>query len=443
MSDTKAPPKTPTQVREEIIGHYTALSQHHAQVLSAISQLCERDIQREYACKSIPVWLIRYCRMKKSRAYEYTAVAIKLRRFAYLCEAFHQGKIDYSTVRLLLKHIHSENEERLVDLAIELGYHGLEEALAGQQDNNTDPTPPAKGLHLREDGRLTRGWFTMSAVDGAQFKAALKAGALAYHAGLNSMSDYVDEKGEFDEAKLTTALEEATTRPDTSGADILNTGFGLPPQRFLLHALMGMVQLVRSGMAKSTRLAPAAQVNIMMSMSGNGYLPNNKAVPAFNLANVAANAEARGVLFDDHGLIINYGRKRRLVSKAQMEALMSMWGHQCAMPGCNHDMFMQAHHIDEWVNGGHTDLENLIPLCSSCHSMVTDREILIMRHGTEIHFIAPDGARWVSKDRQTPKRDDNARLQCELEDYGDNFADKPCDDNECENCTCTTEENPD
>ncbi|MCG7277499.1 HNH endonuclease [Corynebacterium imitans] len=443
MSDTKAPPKTPTQVREEIIGHYTALSQHHAQVLSAISQLCERDIQREYACKSIPVWLIRYCRMKKSRAYEYTAVAVKLRRFAYLCEAFHQGKIDYSTVRLLLKHIHSENEQRLVDLAIELGYHGLEEALAGQQDNNTDPTPPAKGLHLREDGQHTRGWFTMSAVDGAQFKAALKAGALAYHAGLNSMSDYVDEKGEFDETKLTTALEEATTRPDTSGADILNTGFGLPPQRFLLHALMGMVQLVRSGMAKSTRLAPAAQVNIMMSMSGNGYLPNNKAVPAFNLANVAANAEARGVLFDDHGLIINYGRKRRLVSKTQMEALMSMWGHQCAMPGCNHDMFMQAHHIDEWVNGGHTDLDNLIPLCSSCHSMVTDREILIMRHGTEIHFIAPDGARWVSKDRQTPKRDDNARLQCELEDYGDNFADKPCDDNECENCTCTTEENPD
>ncbi|OHF39410.1 hypothetical protein [Corynebacterium sp. HMSC074A01] len=138
------------------------------------------------------------------------------------------------------------------------------------------------------------------------------------------MSDHVNEHGEFDETKLTTALEEATTRPDTSGADILNTGCGLPPQRFLLHALIGMVQLVRTAMAKSTRLAPAAQVNIMMSTNGNGYLPNNNAVPAFNLANVAANANARGVLFDDHGLIINYGRKRRLVSKIQKEALMTL-----------------------------------------------------------------------------------------------------------------------
>lgn len=74
--------------------------------------------------------------------------------------------------------------------------------------------------------------------------------------------------------------------------------------------------------------------------------------------------------------------------------------------------------------------------------MVTDREILIMRHGTEIHFIAPDEARWVSKDRQAPKRDDNARLQCEFEDYGDSFADKPCSNDDCGNCTCTLETSP-
>ncbi|OFP36432.1 hypothetical protein [Corynebacterium sp. HMSC071B10] len=35
--------------------------------------------------------------------------------------------------------------------------------------------------------------------------------------------------------------------------------------------------------------------------------------------------------------------------------------------------------------------------------MATDREILVMRHGAEIHFIALDGARWVFKDRQTPR----------------------------------------
>ena len=93
------------------------------------------------------------------------------------------------------------------------------------------------------------------------------------------------------------------------------------------------------------------------------------------------------------------------------------------MPGCTHEHFIEAHHIDDWANGGLTDLDNLLPLCSSCHSMVSDGEIRILRQGDDIHFGGPDGARWVSRDRRTPLRDDDARVMAELPDYGECFDD--------------------
>lgn len=60
---------------------------------------------------------------------------------------------------------------------------------------------------------------------------------------------------------------------------------------------------------------------------------------------------------------------------------MTMWGHQCAMPGCTHTRFIEIHHMKEWADGGKTDLDNLIPLCSACRSLVTDGWALIERHG--------------------------------------------------------------
>ena len=424
MTTTLERPKSLKALSAEIVKASHALSQSHAAVLDAIGQFDEADYAGETGCRSTAAWLIRYCRMKKSRAYEYADVARKLRPYELLREAFASGELDYSTVRLVLKYITPDNEAVLVEQAVELGYHGLKQALAGSMEiDSGGSTHSANGLQLREDGEKTRIWGTMSAVDGAQFKAALKAGALAYHAGMSDMRDYLDADGMLDHAKLDAALDKVADLPDAAQADLLKSGTGLPPQRLLLASLMGMVQLVRSGMARSTKLAPAAQVTIMMDTQGRGYLPNNTSVPAFRLANIAANAEARGVLADTHGLIINYGRKRRLASKTQMQALSAMWGSQYAMPGCTHDHFIEAHHIDDWANGGLTDLDNLLPLCSSCHSMVSDGEIRILRQGDDIHFVGPDGARWVSRDRRTPLRDDDARVMAELPDYGECFDD--------------------
>ena len=59
---------------------------------------------------------------------------------------------------------------------------------------------------------------------------------------------------------------------------------------------------------------------------------------------------------------------------------------------------MDLHHIRHWINGGRTDLENLVSLCPYHHQVVHDRGYLIAAPpgGGPFAFCRPDGTRLPS-----------------------------------------------
>ena len=66
---------------------------------------------------------------------------------------------------------------------------------------------------------------------------------------------------------------------------------------------------------------------------------------------------------------------------------------RCRFPGCE-SRRVDLHHIQHWVNGGRTDLENLISLCPYHHKVVHDRGYLIAAppgSGEDFAFYRPDG----------------------------------------------------
>lgn len=69
---------------------------------------------------------------------------------------------------------------------------------------------------------------------------------------------------------------------------------------------------------------------------------------------------------------LNLGRSTRLANRAQRRALRGLYA-TCAIPGCGtgYDR-CKLHHIVWWRNGGHTDLENLLPVCSKHHHAIHD-----------------------------------------------------------------------
>jgi hypothetical protein len=72
---------------------------------------------------------------------------------------------------------------------------------------------------------------------------------------------------------------------------------------------------------------------------------------------------------DEHGAPLSVGRKYRTVTTALKRALAQRDPH-CQFPGCTNSVFMQAHHIRHWIDGGKTELANMVNLCTHHHDLL-------------------------------------------------------------------------
>ena len=102
---------------------------------------------------------------------------------------------------------------------------------------------------------------------------------------------------------------------------------------------------------------------------------------------------------------LDHGRARRTVSPRQRRSLRAMY-RRCVIPGCErHVAATEAHHLEFWEHGGHTDIGNLVPLCRHHHDrlhaegwmveMHPDRSLTIRRHGEVIMTTGPPATQWA------------------------------------------------
>ncbi len=110
---------------------------------------------------------------------------------------------------------------------------------------------------------------------------------------------------------------------------------------------------------------------------------------------VLCDASILGAIIDDRGEPLAVGREHRLVTRSQRRALMLRDGC-CQYPGCNRARRLKAHHRISWLDGGPTDLDNLILLCQWHHTRVHEDRIAISECpepgcGIRWRFTRPDG----------------------------------------------------
>lgn len=108
-------------------------------------------------------------------------------------------------------------------------------------------------------------------------------------------------------------------------------------------------------------------------------------------ADVHAVVVRNGVVFHAPGEL-NLGRKTRLANRPQRRALRALYA-DCAVPGCAvRYSRCKLHHVEWWRNGGTTDLDNLLPLCTHHHTKVHDGGWdLTLGSNRELTIRFPDG----------------------------------------------------
>ena len=120
-------------------------------------------------------------------------------------------------------------------------------------------------------------------------------------------------------------------------------------------------------------------------------------LPARVIAELADNADITAVVVRNGVVLyapgeLNLGRTTRLANRAQRRALRALYAC-CSIPGCSvaYDR-CKLHHIIWWINGGTTDLDNLLPVCTVHHTKIHhDDWVIELGPNRELTLTLPDG----------------------------------------------------
>ncbi len=106
---------------------------------------------------------------------------------------------------------------------------------------------------------------------------------------------------------------------------------------------------------------------------------------------LACDASVVELVENGDGEPLNVGRKRRTIS-APLRRALNARDKGCRFPGCANSHYIDAHHIEHWVNGGETKPSNLVSLCRFHHRAVHEGGIRIeILDDGAFRFVRPNG----------------------------------------------------
>jgi hypothetical protein len=410
-SDVAASPAEPHRVPlERVEAQICELAGHLAAATCRfLVLLADFDARRGWASwemGSCAQWLSWKCQMSSGTAREHVRVARALRDLPVIRARFAAGRLSYAKVRALTRITTPATEAGLAELAGPMTANQLERfARAHRQVTGADDAGTRVRRRLvwrvEEDGSLS-GTFRLPPLAGAVLLKALRA-ACADLAGLPG-------------GPPAGVSAETPAAPGAPDADAPNAG--RPAVRTSSDLADGLVAIAESFLAGKVAGADDAEVYQVVVHAGTDVLAGPAAPaadpgvsaetsparchvedgPAISVSTaqmIACTAALSWMRHGDAGEILALGRRRRRPSSAIRRAARERDHCRCRFPGCE-SRRVDLHHIQHWVNGGRTDLDNLISLCPYHHKLVHDRGYLIASPppggGGTFTFYRPDGS---------------------------------------------------
>ena len=150
-----------------------------------------------------------------------------------------------------------------------------------------------------------------------------------------------------------------------------------------------------------SRQLPPAQVSVLIGLDAlrghtdeMGLTDAGVELPPQIVRRLACDAEIIPMILGSQGGPADAGRCRRTVSLRLRRLLVARDRH-CRWPGCHEPPSRcDAHHIWHWIDGGPTDLDNLVLLCHRHHHF-------LHQHGYKM-VPQPDGT-WATIQQTEPK----------------------------------------
>lgn len=305
-------------------------------ILCLIRTFDERRLWGVYGAKSMAHWLNWRVGLDIGAARERVRVAHALKDLPKTAEKLERGEISYSKVRALTRVATPADEEKFLNFARYGTASNVERLVRGiRQAERAEDADFAMFMHEKRE---------LVAYDADD-------GSLLVRARLTP------EVG----AIFLEAIEKALTIVRASKHE------DEPPESFAAERADALGVIAESFLANEVKSGDRYQAIIHISAETSEMaIEDGPVIPKETGKRLLCDSAVVALIEDEAGEPLSVGRKRRTVSTAIRRALQKRDGG-CRFPGCGQTVFVDAHHIVHWVEGGETSLDNLLLLCRHHH----------------------------------------------------------------------------
>ncbi len=135
-----------------------------------------------------------------------------------------------------------------------------------------------------------------------------------------------------------------------------------------------LTDLVLGGGGANTRMVVHVDEAVLRyHVGGRAHDRQGASLTIDEVRRLACETQLGRHVYGPESVTTDLGRTRRVVSKRQRD-LLDVRDRGCRFPGCDRPPhWCDAHHIRHWVDGGLTDLANLVLLCRFHHTLVHEQ----------------------------------------------------------------------
>ena len=356
------------ELGSRIVGMAGRLAAATCHWLRLVAEFDAREGCARFGLGTTARWLAHHCGIAHRTAVEHVRVARALVAFPRLADEMGAGRLSYSQIRAISR-VPAEGEDRVVDDLIELALHGtaaqLEYVVRGLrtvEHNNEVADGEVPEERLRHSWASDSQWrlnANLHPERGAVVKHVIDR--IAKNEGITTAEALV-RMAEIALAAMNDVDKPARPlRGDERAAVVVHFGASAADPR----------SAERDGVVARIDDGPGLPRSVVERLLCSGGI--------------------RTVVHDELGNVCNIGRRRRTVTERQFRALVLRDRH-CTHPGCTSKAGLQAHHVKHWIDGGRTELANLVLLCERDHHALHDGEFEIEPLGRQrFRFVRSDG----------------------------------------------------